>query len=78
MHHIQFAVLARGFPQELRHVHARYRWHADVQPAASAALDLENGHDRKKVPMTKDQLANVPEFKPLPSPEATTGSAPGQ
>jgi sporulation protein YlmC with PRC-barrel domain len=36
------------------------------------------GKAQLKVPMTKDQLANVPEFKSLPSPEATTGSAPGQ
>jgi len=36
------------------------------------------GKAQLKVPMTKEQLANVPEFKPLPSPEATTGSAPGR
>ena len=29
-----------------------------------------------KVPMTKEQLAQAPDFKPLPSPPATTGSAP--
>jgi sporulation protein YlmC with PRC-barrel domain len=29
-----------------------------------------------KVPMTKDQLSQAPNFKPLPSPPATTGSAP--
>ncbi len=29
-----------------------------------------------KVPMTKDQLTQAPDFKPLPSPPATTGSAP--
>src|SRR5262249_56793816 len=30
-----------------------------------------------KVPMTKEQLTRAPDFKPLPSPPATTGSAPG-
>src|SRR6266446_6294667 len=30
-----------------------------------------------KVPMTKEQLTQAPDFKPLPSPPATTGSAPG-
>jgi len=29
-----------------------------------------------KVPMTKEQLTQAPDFKPLPSPPATTGSAP--
>jgi sporulation protein YlmC with PRC-barrel domain len=29
-----------------------------------------------KVSMTKEQLAQAPDFKPLPSPPATTGSAP--
>jgi hypothetical protein len=29
-----------------------------------------------KVRMTREQLANAPEFKPLPSPEETTGAAP--
>jgi sporulation protein YlmC with PRC-barrel domain len=29
-----------------------------------------------KVPMTKEQLSQAPNFKPLPSPPATTGSAP--
>jgi sporulation protein YlmC with PRC-barrel domain len=29
-----------------------------------------------KVPMTKEQLAQAPDFKPLPLPPATTGSAP--
>jgi PRC-barrel domain len=30
-----------------------------------------------KVPMTKEQLAQAPIFKPLPSPPTTTGAAPG-
>jgi hypothetical protein len=30
-----------------------------------------------KVPMTKEQLAQAPNFKPLPSPPTTTGAAPG-
>jgi PRC-barrel domain len=29
-----------------------------------------------KVPMTKEQLTQAPDFKPLPSPPSTTGSAP--
>jgi sporulation protein YlmC with PRC-barrel domain len=31
-----------------------------------------------KVPMTKEQLAQAPNFKTLPSPPATTGSAPSR
>jgi hypothetical protein len=34
------------------------------------------GKAELKVRMTREQLANAPEFKPLPSPEETTGSAP--
>jgi sporulation protein YlmC with PRC-barrel domain len=53
--------------------------------AREIAIDLSQFHEmpagdggkaQLKVPMTKEQLANVPEFRPLPSPETTTGSAP--
>lgn len=41
-------------------------------------IPVRNGaRAQLKVPMTREQLALVPEFKPLPLPEATTGSAPG-
>jgi sporulation protein YlmC with PRC-barrel domain len=36
----------------------------------------EGGKARLKVPMTKDQLAIVPAFRPLPSADAAAGSAP--
>jgi sporulation protein YlmC with PRC-barrel domain len=49
------------------------------------AIDLGQFHDipapgngrrpELKVPLTMDQLAEVPEFKPLPAPDATTGAA---
>jgi hypothetical protein len=34
------------------------------------------GRAQLQVRMSREQLANVPEFKPLPSPEETTGAAP--
>jgi sporulation protein YlmC with PRC-barrel domain len=50
------------------------------------AIDLGQFHDIPapgagarpvlKVPLTMDQIAEVPEFKPLPIPDATTGAAP--
>ena len=54
--------------------------------AKEVAIDLtefrevpaSNGNKAQlKVPMTKEQLTQAPDFKPLPSPPATTGSAPG-
>jgi hypothetical protein len=36
----------------------------------------DGGKAQLKVSMTKEQLAVVPEFRPLPSPDATTGAAP--
>jgi sporulation protein YlmC with PRC-barrel domain len=54
--------------------------------AKEIAIDLTQFHEipagngaraQLKVPMTREQLALVPEFKPLPVPEATTGAAPG-
>ncbi len=53
--------------------------------AKEVAIDLtefrevpaSNGNKAQlKVPMTKEQLTQAPDFKPLPSPPATTGSAP--
>ena len=53
--------------------------------ARDIAIDLSQFHEapagdggkpQLKVPMTREQLAVVPEFRPLPSPDATTGSAP--
>jgi hypothetical protein len=53
--------------------------------AREIAIDLSQFHEvpardggkaQLKVPMTKEQLAVVPDFRPLPSPEATTGAAP--
>jgi hypothetical protein len=51
------------------------------------AIDLTQFHDMPagpptgaraelKVPLTRDQLAAAPEFKPLPVPDLTTGAAP--
>jgi len=40
-------------------------------------LPASNGNKAQlKVPMTKEQLTRAPDFKPLPSPSTTTGSAP--
>jgi hypothetical protein len=53
--------------------------------AKEVAIDLtqfrevpaSNGNKSQlKVPMTKDQLTQAPDFKPLPSPPTTTGSSP--
>jgi hypothetical protein len=54
--------------------------------AREIAIDLSQFHEvpanggasraQLKVDMTKEQLAGVPEFKPLPMPEETTGAAP--
>jgi PRC-barrel domain len=55
--------------------------------AKEIAIDLSQFHDMPaaagtgaraelKVPLTRDQLAAVPEFKSLPVPDATTGAAP--
>jgi hypothetical protein len=55
--------------------------------AKEVAIDLGQFHEMPaptgtgpraelKVPMTMEQLAAVPEFKPLPVPDATTGAAP--
>jgi len=54
--------------------------------AKEIAIDLAQFHDMPavgaaaraelKVPLTRDQLAAVPEFKSLPVPDATTGAAP--
>jgi hypothetical protein len=54
--------------------------------AKEIAIDLAQFHEipaagsgeraELKVPMTMEQLASVPEFKPLPVPDATTGAAP--
>jgi sporulation protein YlmC with PRC-barrel domain len=41
-------------------------------------VPASNGNKAQlKVPMTREQLTQAPDFKPLPSPPATTGSAPG-
>ena len=54
--------------------------------AKEIAIDLGQFHEipaagngaraELKVPLTMEQLAGVPEFKPLPMPDATTGVAP--
>jgi hypothetical protein len=54
--------------------------------AKEIAIDLSQFHEIPavgsgarpplKVPLTMEQLAAVPEFKPLPVPDATTGAAP--
>jgi PRC-barrel domain len=53
--------------------------------AREIAIDLSQFHEERageggrpqlKVPMTKEQLAIVPAFRPLPSPDETTGAAP--
>jgi hypothetical protein len=55
--------------------------------AREIAIDLSQFHEvpangggkaQLQVRMTREQLAAVPEFKPLPSPEETTGAAPGR
>ena len=53
--------------------------------AREIAIDLAQFHEvpangggkaQLQVRMTREQLASVPEFKPLPSPDETTGAAP--
>jgi hypothetical protein len=43
----------------------------------SEAPTSDGNKAQLKVPMTKEQLTQAPSFKTLPSPPATTGSAPG-
>jgi hypothetical protein len=54
--------------------------------AKEIAIDLAQFHEMPaaggaraelKVPLTRDQLAAVPEFQALPVPDATTGAATG-